>query len=125
MGLDEAFGKMWHPGAGIVLIGMHRFVFTHHRCCRRLSGAEQGWPARLSNGQIYQLHALCLSLSAFRPDNWEHILAILAQSRSAHGRYLLTDREWLWRERQVTLAELVSEGRVVFPPPSEGGPSPG
>jgi hypothetical protein len=57
---------------------MHRFVFTHDRCCRGLSGADQGWPARLANRQIYQLHALCLSLSAFRPDNLEHILAILA-----------------------------------------------
>src|SRR6266568_5199696 len=90
MGLDEPLGKMLHPRAGIVLIGMHRFIFAHDRCCRGLSGAEQGWPARLANGQIYQLHALCLSLSTFRPDNLEHILAILAQSRSAHGFSLLT-----------------------------------
>jgi hypothetical protein len=68
---------------------MHRFVFTHDRCCSGLPGAEQRWPARLANGQIYQLHTLCLRLSAFRPDNLEHILALLAQSRSAHGRYLL------------------------------------
>src|SRR5262245_4445888 len=89
MGLDEPLGKMRDPGAGIILIGMHRLIFTHDRCCRRLSGAEQGWSTWLSNGQIYQLHALGLSFSAFRPDNLEHILAILAQSRSAHGRDLL------------------------------------
>jgi hypothetical protein len=59
---------------------MHRFVFTHDRCCRGLSGAEQGWPARLANGQIYQLYALGLGLGTFCPDNLEHILAILAQS---------------------------------------------
>src|SRR5262245_4515599 len=91
MGLDESLCKTRHPGTGIVLVGMHRFIFTHDRCCRGLSGAEQRWPARLANGPIYQLHTLCLSLSAFRPDNLEHVLAILAQSRSAHGFSLLTD----------------------------------
>src|SRR5262245_55000644 len=91
MGLDESLCKTRHPGTGIVLIGMHRFVFTHDRCCRGLSGAEQGRPARLANGQVYELHALGLSLGAFRPNNLEHILAILAQSRFAHGHYLLTD----------------------------------
>jgi hypothetical protein len=68
LGQDEPLDRTRCPGAGIVLIGMHRFVFTHDRCCRGLSGAEQGWPARLSNRQIYQLHALGLSLSAFCPD---------------------------------------------------------
>src|SRR5262245_59384813 len=91
MGLNEPLCKTRRPGAGIIRISMHRFVFTHDRCCCCLSGAEQGWSSRLANGQIYQLHTLCLRLSAFRPDNLEHILAILAQSRSAHGFSLLTD----------------------------------
>jgi hypothetical protein len=68
MGLDEPLSKTRNLGAGIVLIGMHRFAFTHDRCCPGLSGAEQGWPAWLANGRIYQLHALGLSLSAFCPD---------------------------------------------------------
>jgi hypothetical protein len=57
---------------------MHRLIFTHHRYRRSLSGAEQRRPARFTNGKIDELHALCLRLSAFSPDDLEHILAILA-----------------------------------------------
>ena len=84
MGLDEALGKVRYAWAIVVLIGMHGFIFAHDRYGRCLPGAEQCWPFGLSNGQVYQLHASRLRLSAFRPDNLEHILATLAQSRCAH-----------------------------------------
>src|SRR5437660_11810924 len=89
MGLDESLRKTRHPGAGIVLIGVHRFIFAHDCCGRGLSGAEQGWPARLANGQIDQVQALWLRLGTFRSGDLEHIPAILAQSRSPPWLYLL------------------------------------
>src|SRR5262245_25734386 len=94
MGLDESWGKVGYAGAGIVLIGMHRFIVAHHCCRRSLSGAEQCWPAGLANGQVDQRHTPGLGLTAFRPDNLEHILTILAQSRSSHCLSLLPVIAW-------------------------------
>src|SRR5215217_5872703 len=50
VGLNEPRRKIGNSGAGVVLIGMHRFVVAHHSGGCSLTGAEQRWPLGLTNG---------------------------------------------------------------------------
>ena len=75
MGLNKPWCKIGNAGAGVILIGMHRFIVAHHCGGRSLTGAEQRRAFGLTNGQVDELYASPLGLSPFRSDRLQYILA--------------------------------------------------